>query len=150
MQYTRWFKYDRDKLWLVSTQIVPVIFEPPCIISTAAYNVTLNLCSLGAIYQRGICGLFHIQSSFSHKLWSAHMARNQLPKCCLSLCVFRNIHFLGFNRRMCLNRTAVAARKKSVSTIESFGTDGLVFLFPTQCQASWAMETLMKRNVSLF
>jgi hypothetical protein len=27
---TRWFEYDRDKLWLVSTQIVPVIFEPPC------------------------------------------------------------------------------------------------------------------------
>ena len=30
---TRWFKYDRDKLWLVYTQSVPVIFEPPCIIS---------------------------------------------------------------------------------------------------------------------
>ena len=29
--HTRWFKYDRDKLWLVYTQIVPVIFEPPCI-----------------------------------------------------------------------------------------------------------------------
>jgi hypothetical protein len=29
---TRWFKYDRDKLWLVYTQSVPVIFEPPCII----------------------------------------------------------------------------------------------------------------------
>ena len=28
---TRWFKYDRDKLWLVYTQIVPVIFEQPCI-----------------------------------------------------------------------------------------------------------------------
>ena len=27
---TRWFKYDWDKLWLVYTQIVPVIFEPPC------------------------------------------------------------------------------------------------------------------------
>ena len=27
---TRWFKYDRDKLSLVYTQIVPVIFEPPC------------------------------------------------------------------------------------------------------------------------
>jgi hypothetical protein len=31
---TRWFKYDRDKLWLVYTQIVPVIFEPPCTWST--------------------------------------------------------------------------------------------------------------------
>jgi hypothetical protein len=29
-QCKRWFKYDRDKLWLVYTQIVPVIFEPPC------------------------------------------------------------------------------------------------------------------------
>jgi hypothetical protein len=28
---TRWSKYDREKLWLVYTQIVPVIFEPPCI-----------------------------------------------------------------------------------------------------------------------
>jgi hypothetical protein len=28
---TRWFKYDRDKLWLISTQSVPIIFEPPCI-----------------------------------------------------------------------------------------------------------------------
>jgi hypothetical protein len=28
---TRWFKYDRDKLWLLYTQIVPVIFEPQCI-----------------------------------------------------------------------------------------------------------------------
>jgi hypothetical protein len=31
LRNTRWFKYDRDKLWLVYTQIVPVIFEPPCI-----------------------------------------------------------------------------------------------------------------------
>jgi hypothetical protein len=37
-QYTRWFKYDRDKLWLVYTQIVPVIFEPPCISTNALYS----------------------------------------------------------------------------------------------------------------
>ena len=30
---TRWFKYDREKLWLVYTQSVPVIFEPPCILN---------------------------------------------------------------------------------------------------------------------
>ena len=30
--YTRWFKYAWDKLWLVYTQSVPVIFEPPCIL----------------------------------------------------------------------------------------------------------------------
>jgi hypothetical protein len=38
MRDTRWFKYDRDKLWLVYTQIVPVLFEPPCI--TAHTNIT--------------------------------------------------------------------------------------------------------------
>jgi hypothetical protein len=34
--YTRWFEYDRDKLWLVYTQIVPVIFEPPCTSATTS------------------------------------------------------------------------------------------------------------------
>ena len=29
----RWFKYDRDCNRLVYTQTVPVVFEPPCIIS---------------------------------------------------------------------------------------------------------------------
>jgi hypothetical protein len=28
--HTRWFKYDRDKLWVVNTQNDPVKFEPPC------------------------------------------------------------------------------------------------------------------------
>ena len=37
---TRWLKYDRDKLWLVYTQIVPVKFEPPCI-----WNLTAALLS---------------------------------------------------------------------------------------------------------
>ena len=32
---TRWFKYDRDKLRVVYTQIVPVISEPPCTLSAA-------------------------------------------------------------------------------------------------------------------
>jgi hypothetical protein len=36
--YRRWFKYDRDKLWLVYTQIVPVIFEPPC--NLVVYSVS--------------------------------------------------------------------------------------------------------------
>jgi hypothetical protein len=35
---TRWVKYDRDKLWLVYTQIVPVIFEPPCILNRARWR----------------------------------------------------------------------------------------------------------------
>jgi hypothetical protein len=36
---TRWFKYDRDKLWLGYTQTVPVIFEPPCIMSCFPSNL---------------------------------------------------------------------------------------------------------------
>ena len=31
---TRWFKYDRDDLCVNKSQFVPVIFEPPCIITT--------------------------------------------------------------------------------------------------------------------
>ena len=33
--YTRWFKYDRDCLHLFTYKLVPVIFEPPCIIKFA-------------------------------------------------------------------------------------------------------------------
>jgi hypothetical protein len=46
-RYTRWFKYDRDKLWLVYTQIVPVISEPTCMyndmlktLPAQLYNIT--------------------------------------------------------------------------------------------------------------
>jgi hypothetical protein len=40
--YTRWLKYDRDKLWLVYTQSVPVIFEPPCRTSKVFLNIFLK------------------------------------------------------------------------------------------------------------
>jgi hypothetical protein len=33
---TRWFKYDRDYLCVNKSQFVPVIFEPPCILSSGA------------------------------------------------------------------------------------------------------------------
>jgi nuclear pore complex protein Nup62 len=43
---TRWFKYDRDKLWLVYTLSVPVIFEPPCIcVCTHACYVCMDGCA---------------------------------------------------------------------------------------------------------
>jgi hypothetical protein len=43
--YTRWFKYDQDKLCLIYTQIVLVIFEPPCILITAGcQDLTRTLC----------------------------------------------------------------------------------------------------------
>jgi hypothetical protein len=42
LHYTRWLKYDRDKLWLVYTQIVPVIFEPPCKFVTIFMKTATN------------------------------------------------------------------------------------------------------------
>jgi hypothetical protein len=39
VQYTRWFKYDRDYLYVNKSQFVPVIFEPPCRISLAIQHV---------------------------------------------------------------------------------------------------------------
>jgi hypothetical protein len=51
--YIRWFKYDCDKLWLVYTQIVPVIFEPPCvyiyIYMWKAWVEYVNLCKIHRI-----------------------------------------------------------------------------------------------------
>ena len=47
---TRWFKYDRDKLWLVYTQSVPVIFEPPC-----TFNLALHLRYTLLIKQVRLC-----------------------------------------------------------------------------------------------
>ena len=35
---TRWFRYDRDCNRLVYTQIVPVIFELPCIICSTCFG----------------------------------------------------------------------------------------------------------------
>jgi hypothetical protein len=55
---TRWFKYDRDKLWLIYTQIVPVIFEPPCIYCV---NVA-NLCFVN----------IHHTLSSGMRIWTAH------------------------------------------------------------------------------
>jgi hypothetical protein len=45
---TRWFKYDRDKLWLVYTQTVPVIFEPPCTSNFLQSALTSQIHEVGA------------------------------------------------------------------------------------------------------
>jgi hypothetical protein len=45
---TRWFKYDRDKLWLVYTQSVPVIFELPCN-TTNSISVRISLYLWGSL-----------------------------------------------------------------------------------------------------
>jgi hypothetical protein len=50
--YTRWFKCDRDKLWLVYTQIVLVIFEPPC-------NMVMWLCICLIILWSNSPGMHH-------------------------------------------------------------------------------------------
>jgi hypothetical protein len=42
VDHTKWFKYDRDKLWLVYTQIVPVIFEPSCSKNTYLCKPVIN------------------------------------------------------------------------------------------------------------
>jgi hypothetical protein len=51
---TRWFKYDRDKLWLVYTQIVPVIFKPPCILTLWHSTATLVWRSGRGVFQRNV------------------------------------------------------------------------------------------------
>jgi len=43
--YTRWFKYDRDWCHQIYTQIVPVIFEPPCITRLIPYHEGVLLTS---------------------------------------------------------------------------------------------------------
>ena len=58
---TRWFKYDRDKLWLVYTQSVPVIFEPPCILQNY-FTIMTSFYSLESECQRfGENNCLHLQ-----------------------------------------------------------------------------------------
>jgi hypothetical protein len=57
---TRWFKYDRDKLWLVYTQIVPVIFEPPCITKRDSETNIMNQ------------GKRKLWSYVKHEQWKEH------------------------------------------------------------------------------
>jgi hypothetical protein len=55
LQDVRWFKYDRDKLWLVYTQVVPVIFEPPCICcSLHAVCCGIAWCRRRVIHSQGL------------------------------------------------------------------------------------------------
>jgi hypothetical protein len=57
---TRWFKYDQDKLWLVYTQSVPVIFEPPCT------YIMVTFCSLYQLLINCFCRMciqFHIPTN---------------------------------------------------------------------------------------
>jgi hypothetical protein len=70
--YTRWFKYDQDKLWLVYTQIIPVIFEPPCTYKTDV-DLTLFIFFVfcGSIYNRPL------------KLGSIFELSSLIRTCCL-------------------------------------------------------------------
>jgi hypothetical protein len=94
LECTRWFKYDRDKLWLVYTQIVPVIFEPPCIMIVAVfllYLVYILLCLLSlhvyVLSDKGI-DLFHIQL-FNDRYWIFEM----YMYVCRCVCTINNINF---------------------------------------------------------
>jgi hypothetical protein len=65
--YTRWFKYDRDKLWLVYTQIVPVIFEPPCIFSFLCVCVRVCVRATNHVgLRQPCCWDFYITQSDIH------------------------------------------------------------------------------------
>jgi hypothetical protein len=59
-EYTSWFKYDRDKLWLVYTQIVPVIFEPPCIFIGWKKRILFGFMAFSALY----CSVLHCDTSW--------------------------------------------------------------------------------------
>jgi hypothetical protein len=88
-EYTRWFKYDRDKLWLVYTQIVPVIFEPPC---NWNGEVRIRACDVPHISLIALrinlwgfllfLSLFTALRTFPQTLLQS--AINELDSCCLS------------------------------------------------------------------
>jgi hypothetical protein len=48
VQYTRWFKYDRDYFCVNKSQFVPVIFEPPCVFSKERANSIFSMTDLGS------------------------------------------------------------------------------------------------------
>jgi hypothetical protein len=70
---TRWFKYDRDKLWLVYTKIVPVIFEPP-----SMYVCMYYVCTYVYMY---VC-------SENYKICSSSLS-SSFRKVSLSLCTLQ-------------------------------------------------------------
>ena len=76
---TRWFKYDRDKLWLVYTQIVPVIFEPPC---TCAVAVLWHSSSVvpSSLWWRSLCGDTNISNGRT-ALWHLYLLCGRTDSC---------------------------------------------------------------------
>jgi hypothetical protein len=66
-QCTRWFKYDRDKLWLVYTQLVPVISGPPC-----TYKRDSKACSFNHCYRGNVVSLRVCVCSFSYPACNTH------------------------------------------------------------------------------
>jgi hypothetical protein len=54
---TRWFKYDRDCLCVNKSQFVPVIFEPPCILTDD--NITFFLIDVLIIERNSSCSVQH-------------------------------------------------------------------------------------------
>ena len=51
---TRWFKYDQDYLCVNKSQFVPVIFEPPCIISDCVCVWDERSCTPHALQHQNI------------------------------------------------------------------------------------------------
>jgi hypothetical protein len=61
---TRWFKYDRDKLLLFYTQIVPVIFEPPCISTIVSTRSCRNGNGLGLMLLTSLLGVRMLEVTY--------------------------------------------------------------------------------------
>jgi hypothetical protein len=78
---TRWFKYDRNKLWLVHTQIVPVIFE-----HTQHTQLSAFALSPSTAHPAQRIGIVTILSTPSSAYWHCHYPQHtQLNVLALSL-----------------------------------------------------------------
>jgi len=62
-QYTRWFKYDWDWCCQIYTQVVPVIFEPPCTWDSGICIFLFNRTTL-QVFVTYLTGALYV-----HRLW---------------------------------------------------------------------------------
>jgi hypothetical protein len=64
---TRWFKYDRDKLWLIYTQSVPVIFEPPCMFEEHKVYIPFSKFLYSTIALYNGCCQYHLYDTLQKR-----------------------------------------------------------------------------------
>jgi hypothetical protein len=87
---TMWFKYDRDKLWLVYTQIVPVIFKPPC--TYCLFNFSVMFKGEFVTQKRHIC--YSLQQTSENSVANVTALCNPRKKVafCSSELIFTFLH----------------------------------------------------------